>query len=413
MTSVAIAKASSNRIDEAVRKAVELAGGLDELIRPDSTVLIKPNVWRPLPPGTGIITDFRVTEAVAKLVREYGPRRAVIGEGASVGYDFPGIAFDTYETFEVSGTAEMAKRLGMELVDLNRDTTVPVEPEDADVMGRFRVARTALEADVVISIPVLKTHVRTAITCSLKNMKGVLPGGEKRRTHMCGLDRAIVDLNRAVKPHFTVVDALTCMEGVWIIPDDQVRLDLIVAGSDPVAVDATCSRLMGLDPAGVKHIRRASERGLGLWDRRQIEVRGEVVEAVARKFKLFTEAFKEKFGDVRLIERNSCTGCMGEIQSTFIYLKAAGYGSALSRLTVIMGDVEEVPTLPGRPLVVGKCASRHRELGVFVPGCPPHGREITDKACSLLQVDKKTVHQAIAKLHRQVSEDGAGRIARP
>lgn len=402
VTAVAIVKAGQENVYKAVREAAELAGGFDRLIRPDATVLIKPNVMRPLPPGSGIITDVRVTEAVTGLVRECGPRRVIIGEGASVGYDFPDI-MDTHEAFALSGTAEVARKLDVELVDLNRDATKLVEVADADVMQRFRIARAALEADVIVNVPVLKTHVRTAITCSLKNMKGVLPGSEKRRTHMCGLDRAIVDLNRVVKPHFTIVDALTCMEGVWAGPEDKVRLDVIVAGADPVAVDATCARLMGLDPTSVKHIYRAGEVGLGVSDCARIELRGVPVQAVCREFRLFAETFREQFGGVTLIEKDACTGCMGEVQSTFIYLKAAAFDSALSRLAVVMGSVDEVPLLRHRPLVVGNCASRHRELGEFVPGCPPHGREITWKACELLEVDKGVVELAIRKLHERAS----------
>jgi len=135
----------------------------------------------------------------------------------------------------------------------------------------------------------------------------------------------------------------------------------------------------------------------------KIELRGVPLGAVRRKFRLFTEAFREQFGGVTMIERNSCTGCMGEVQSTFIYLKAAAFDSALSRLAVVMGSVDEVPPLRHRPLVVGDCASRHRELGEFVPGCPPHGREITWKACELLGVDKGAVKRAIQKLHERAS----------
>jgi uncharacterized protein (DUF362 family) len=126
-----------------------------------------------------------------RIVEELGAGRIVIGEGAAVGYDFPGIR-DTSEAFRVSGTERVAQECGVELIDMNKDKPVEVELPDAYVMRRFRVAKTALEADVIISVPVLKTHNRTAITCGLKNMKGVLPGLEKRMSHRCGLDRAIV-----------------------------------------------------------------------------------------------------------------------------------------------------------------------------------------------------------------------------
>jgi uncharacterized protein (DUF362 family) len=155
-----------------------------------SRVLIKPNVVKPVKSGSGVITDVRLIEAVTKLVLERGPRSVVIGEGSSVGYDFRERE-DSMHCMEVAGVLEVAKRLGVKVVDLNRDEQVEVKVPDAFVMDTFAIAKTAWEADVILSLPVIKTHVRTGITCGLKNMKGVLPGEEKKRTHQCGLDKGI------------------------------------------------------------------------------------------------------------------------------------------------------------------------------------------------------------------------------
>lgn len=399
---VSVVRVQGDDIEGTVREAVSKAGGLDGLVERDSTVLVKPNLVGPMESGSGKITDARVTEAVVRIVEELGAGRIVIGEGAAVGYDFPGIR-DTTEAFRVSGTERVARDCGVELVDLNTDNPVEVEVPDAYVMRKFRVARTALEADVIISVPVLKTHNRTAITCGLKNMKGALPGLEKRLSHRCGLDRAIVDLNRVVGPDFTVVDATSCMEGAWEYPMDRVELGLVIAGIDTVAVDTVCSRIIGLDPAMVFHLQLAEEKGLGTTDMKRIEVKGSRIEDVSRRFKPFSEVFKSRFGMVNLIERNTCTGCMGEILSTFIYLREAGYKDELGELTVIMGTPEEIKDVEGVPLVVGKCANPQRELGVFVPGCPPHGIAITEKACQVLGVDWKKVQNTIEELHANSS----------
>jgi hypothetical protein len=83
-----------------------------------------------------------------------------------------------------------------------------------------------------------------------------------------------------------------------------------------------------------------------------------------------------------------------------IYLREAGYDSKLGELTVIMGTPEKIPSLEAKPLIVGRCAHKHRELGVFVPGCPPHGTAITEKACELLGMDQEKVRTAIEKLHK-------------
>ena len=398
MSIVSMVRVFDERVEEAVRAAVQLAGGLESIIPSGSTVLIKPNVVNASPSGSGNITDARVTEAVAKMVLEREPGKVIIGEGSSVGYDFPGRR-DTMHCLEASGTAEVARKLGLEMVDLNRDELVVVHAEDAFVMETFGIARTAWEADVILDLPVVKTHVRTGITCGLKNMKGVLTGAEKRRTHRMGLDRAIVDLNRVVKPHFTVVDAIVGMEGTHVYPDDCVHLGRIIGSADVVAADAVCAEIMGFDVSQILHVSLAAEAGLGVADLDEIEVRGDSIADVARRFVPFQEAARDRFGAATIIEKNACTGCMGEMVSTFIYLNKAGFADRLVDLTLIMGTPDDVPTVSGTPVVIGKCARAHRGLGVFVPGCPPHGFAITDGACQALAIDREVVERAIRELH--------------
>lgn len=398
MPVVSIVRVEEDRVQDAVQRAVAMAGGLEAVVSPGASVLLKPNVGGPSPSGSGKVTDARLTEAVARIVLARKPGRVVIGEGSSVGYDFPGRQ-DSLKCLEASGAAEVARRLGIELVDLNRDERVEVQVENALVMERFAVACTALKADAIIDLPVIKTHVRTGITCGLKNMKGVLPGDEKKRTHRLGLDRGIVDLNRAVKPHFTVVDAIVGMEGTWQYPDDCVPLGCVVAGADVVAVDAVCATMAGFDVAQILHVQLAAQEGLGVADLGLIEVRGEAIAGVARRFVPHAEAAQDRFGGAQVIERNACTGCMGEIVSTFIYLSRAGFGDWLPELTLVMGTPEELPEMRGTPVIIGKCAAGLRHLGVYVPGCPPHGIAITDGACQALGIDAERVHQAIAELH--------------
>ena len=396
MPAVSIVRVADDCVEDAVRRAVALAGGLQ--IAPGATVLLKPNVVSPSPSGSGKVTDARVTEAVARIVLEENPGRVVIGEGSSVGYDFPG-RVDSLHCLQASGTADVARQLGLELVDLNRDARVAVQVADALAMETFAVARTAWEAEAIVDLPVVKTHVRTGITCGLKNMKGVLPGDEKKRTHRLGLDRAIVDLNRAMRPHFTVVDAIVGAQGTHSAPEDRVPLGCIVAGADVVAVDAACAAIMGFDGAQILHVRLAAEAGLGVADLRQIDVRGEAIARVTRRFLPFQEAARERFGAATIVEQGACTGCMGEMVSTFIYLRRAGFGDRLAGLALILGTPERVPPLPGTPVIVGQCARAYRDLGVYVPGCPPHGTAITDGACQALGIDAEAVHRAIAELH--------------
>jgi hypothetical protein len=132
---------------------------------------------------------------------------------------------------------------------------------------------------------------------------------------------------------------------------------------------------------------------------RLIEVRGERIDSVKHPFIPFLTATRDMFGGASIIEKNTCTGCMGESVSTFIYLNKAGFHDKLRGLTMIMGTPGEIPPLQRKPVVIGRCAKGYRHLGVFVPGCPPHGMKINDAVCQALRVDKKTVQRAIFELH--------------
>jgi len=385
-------------VESAVRKAVSLTNGFESVVWKGATVLIKPNAVSPSKSGSGVVTDARVVEAVTKYVKERNPNRIVIGDGSSVGYDFP-LRFDSIRCMEVAGFVDVAQKLGVDIVDLNRDEQVEVQVPDAFVMETFSIAKTAWEADVIISLPVIKTHIRTGITCGLKNMKGILPGNEKKRTHQLGLDRGIVDLNRVAKPKFTVVDGIIGTQGTHSDEADRVPLNLIFAGSDVVAVDAVCANVVGFDVKDILHVQLAAEANLGVADLSRIEIRGEKIDAVKRPFIPFLEAARHRFGGANIIEKNTCTGCMGEIVSTFLYLNKAGFHDRLSDLTLIMGTPDEVPSLNGTPVVLGRCARKYRHLGVFVPGCPPHGIKITDRVCEALKIDQNIVHREIIELH--------------
>jgi hypothetical protein len=138
---------------------------------------------------------------------------------------------------------------------------------------------------------------------------------------------------------------------------------------------------------------------VGVADLAQIEVRGDTIEAAARPFVPYRVAALERFGAATIVEKNTCTGCMGEMISTFLYLTKAGYEDRLSDLALIMGMPEEIPPLDVTPVVVGKCARPHRDLGIYVPGCPPLGLKITEGACEALGIDKETIRRTVEELH--------------
>jgi len=398
---VSIVSAGEIGVEAAVRKAIELAGGLPELITPHSKVLIKPNLCRPEASGTGIITDCRVTEAVTRMVLELGPQSVVIGEGAGAGYDFSG-STSTEDAFQVSGTAEVAHRLGVELRNLNRDQWQEVTVKNPYIMDKVKIARTALESDVIISLPVLKTHLRTLVTLSLKNTKGVLPGTEKRKTHALGLDKAIADLNSVAKPSYVVVDALAGMQGLWGYPQDRVELGLILAGREPCAVDTVGTHLMGFSPSQVMHLQYFAARQRQKADLKYIDIVGEPLEAHRKSFKSGYDVFQARYPGVHIIEGESaCTGCNGELMGALMAIKQFGDSDVLEGLTVVLGNAkrDEVPVTK-KTVILGKCARKLASLGLFAKGCPPMCDDIIRTICRTTGSDADTV---IASLNQDRS----------
>jgi uncharacterized protein (DUF362 family) len=130
-------------VEAAVSEAIHRAGGLEDLVRPKSRVLIKPNIASRDRSGTGKVTDARVTEAVARIVQQKKPASVVIGEGSAVGFDFPDLQ-DTMMALEESGTRAVAEKLGIPVVDLNRDAHRELEVPGAFVLKTVKIARTVL-----------------------------------------------------------------------------------------------------------------------------------------------------------------------------------------------------------------------------------------------------------------------------
>ena len=399
---VAIAKVDKGNIEAAVREAIALAGGLKELIKSDSRVLIKPNLGKPAPSGSGLLTDARVTEAVTKMVLELGPKSVIIGDGAVAGYDAAG--FNTGETFEVSGTSEVAHKLGVEHRDLNRDSFDEVTIRKPLVMDKVKIARTALESDVIISIPVLKTHIRTHATLSLKNMKGVMPGSEKRKSHRLGLDMAIVDLNSVVHPSYAVIDATVGMEGLWQYPQDSRKLGLVVAGRDALAVDIVGASLMGIDPKQVMHLQYMAQQEGAITDPGQIKIVGESLDKHRQQFKTAFEVFEARYPEVCIVQGESaCSGCTSELVSAIRYMKEAGYGQEMEELTVIIGNPAK-PNVTRRTAVLGKCAKNFARLGSYAAGCPPKEDDMIRVLCDVCAVDPDRVMSTRDEVRRKLWE---------
>jgi uncharacterized protein (DUF362 family) len=273
MSRVAIAKGAKDPVETTVKALETLGSDMDSVLSGKKPVLIKPNYLNSKHPSTGVTTDSRVIEGIVKFLRERKVEDIVIGEGS-------GFA-DTFKAFKVAGVDAVAERWGVSLLDLNKDEFVEVYPSNPLSLKKVRVAKTALES-TIISVPKLKPHRIATVTLSLKNMMGAL--ASKGTMHMGSLSENIVDLASILKPSVSVIDGIIAGEG-HENSGNPIEMNLVIAGIDPVAVDAVGASVMCISPKDVKHLVLAEKKGLGTCNLEQITILGEPIEKVAKNFK--------------------------------------------------------------------------------------------------------------------------------
>jgi len=252
-------------------------GGLGKFVKSNDKVFIKPNLCAPKSYETGTTTNPYLIERLIKLLRD-------ITSNIQMG-DGPIPAFGKLTPAAYPLIYNIAKKYDIDVVDLNYT--------DKKMVKTFAVAKPVLEADVIINMPVLKTHVRAGITGSLKNMMGVVPLRLKHEMHKSGLDRRIVDLSDTIKPHLNIVDAIICQEGEGPTNGTPKELGLVIAGDNQVAVDGLCCKIMGINPRSILHLKLAEKEKVG--SIRNTEYIGFKPEFVSR----FKMPFMYKSGFIR------------------------------------------------------------------------------------------------------------------
>ncbi len=244
----------------------------EQVLTKEEKILIKPNYINTEHPSTGITTDSRVIEGVVLFLQKEGIKGIVIGEGTGYG--------DTFEAFRVAGVDKVAERFGIRLVDLNDDEFVEVTHPHPLALKKVKIAKIALER-TIISVPKLKPHRLAGVTLSLKNMMGAMtPKGSMHNR----LSENIADLASLIKPRVAVIDGIVAGEG-HETSGNPVQTNLVIAGTDPVSVDVVGAAVMEIPLEDTRHIRLADKIGLGSSRLEDIEVVGEAIMDVKRKFR--------------------------------------------------------------------------------------------------------------------------------
>ncbi len=250
------------RVEQALRAALAPLGGMARFVRAGQRVLLKPNLLIAVPPERAVTTHPAVVEALVRLVQQAGGR-PLIAESATAA--LPYTPAGLRRLYRVTGMAAVAERTGAEL---NLDTAavdLPCPPGCR--MHRFEVMRPLAEADVVISLPKLKTHALTTFTGATKNLFGTIPGVRKAAYHVA-LSRLddfadmLLDVTLLARPALVVMDAVVGMDGDGPSAGAAFPIGLLLAGTSSVALDVAATQVVGIPPLDVPMLRRAAERGL-------------------------------------------------------------------------------------------------------------------------------------------------------
>lgn len=307
-------------VQNRVREAIDLIGGISAFIKPGSKVLVKPNLLMAKEPECGITTHPEVVRAVIKPLKEI--RCSVfVGDGPGTwGNQFKNVD----EVYERTGMSKVCREEGVELVRFDKRRW----------RGNFPLSAWLDDCDYLVSIPKFKTHEFTLITGAIKNNFGLVSGTYKTELHKKYFDKedfskAVVDVYQEAKPSLTIIDGILAMEGDGPATGGKLRnLNLLLASNDCVSLDSLMALIIGIGPLEVMTTKEAAKRGLGKADIDSIAVLGENLEDIINQQFLLPIASmgsrlpapvkklaKKLIKYLPCVERDNCVKCAACIEA--------------------------------------------------------------------------------------------------
>ncbi len=292
-------------IKSAVTKAIELIGGVGHILKGKQKIMLKPNL---VGPDSAYTTKPEVIKALAELFKSAG-KTVSIGEGSAAAEGFNiknNIQYRTKKSeildpmqqfiFEKLGYTKLAEELGVPLINLHSGEMAEVNVSNGLLFDKITVHKSVAETDLLCSVPMMKTHVLATVTLGMKNLIGVYPGSIYYSVRSFLHDRAaeknspgiayeIVDMVRASKMGLTVIDASVAMEGNGPAEGELIPMNLIIAGTNPLATDLVAANIMGFKTEEIPTFNWAVKSGMKPASIDDIEIRGEKPENVRRNFK--------------------------------------------------------------------------------------------------------------------------------
>mgnify|MGYP000914758249 CR=1 FL=1 len=302
---VSVVQIKNDKVDYAVEKAIDLLGGMKRITKGVNTVMLKPNLVSPQPTAT---TKPAVIRTLARLMKKAG-KEVSIGEGSAASPKFNVVGAEVFRTrrrdlldpmqqyvFEQLGYAELAKDLHAPLVNLHSGELIEVPVPNGFVFDKVSLNKSLAEVDLLCSVPMMKTHQLATVTLGMKNLIGTFPGtvyqsvrgsvhDKGSKIEPTGASAVVVDMVRANNLGLTVIDGSMAMEGNGPSQGEVFKMDVIVAGTNPVAADLVASAIMGFEAKEIPTFAWAAKAGLRPETLEEVIVRGDPIESVRRPFK--------------------------------------------------------------------------------------------------------------------------------
>lgn len=301
---VSVVRIRDDRIGYAVEEAIDLLGGIETVARGKERIMLKPNLVAESPYFT---TKPTVVRALAELMKRSG-KEVLIGEGSAAGTGFNVRDGVTYRTrnreildgmqqyvYDTLGYTQLARSVGVPLVNLHSGELADVDLASGLAFDTISLHQSLTEIDLLCSVPMMKTHTLATVTLGMKNLIGLYPGtiyysvrswlhDHAAQAQSPGVAFETIDMVRANKLGLVVVDGWWAMEGDGPTGGMLVKMDLIIAGTNPLATDMVAASIMGFEPHEVPTFTWANRVGMRPASVSEIEVRGETLANVRRPF---------------------------------------------------------------------------------------------------------------------------------
>jgi len=282
---IAIQKILNEDIKTAVFSALDLINAEELMKEEGMTILLKPNVLMSKPPERAATTHPEIVRAVIQWVKQFNPKQIYVCDSA--GTQRVGA---TDQALIGSGIKAVCDEEGAECIPFEKTERKIYEVNDPLEIKEITSSKLIEEADLIINIPKIKTHGQCMLTCCIKNMFGTVLLGNKAKVHaqaaiLNHFTAALTDIYSVSNPQLTIIDGYLCQEGQGPSKGDVVKMDLILAGYDGVALDTVVCRIIDFDPKDVLYLAKAEQKNLGTMNLEEIEILGENIEDVFRKFK--------------------------------------------------------------------------------------------------------------------------------